>query len=140
MSTSTLRIVIAIVLIAHGLGHALGLLPLAGIRLSRTHAGASWLLGDALGVDVPRALAGFLWTSALATFVGAGLALLGWLGPRTDWETLALVAAALSLVTILLFWQGLPFLFPNKIGALAMDLAVLASLVWFRWPPELLTS
>jgi hypothetical protein len=50
---------------------------------------------------------------------------------------LDVIAGTLSLLTLLVFWHGPPFLFPNKLGAIAADVAVAASLVWFKWPSEI---
>ena len=49
MSDSIWRIIIAIVLIAHGLGHGLGMLAAAGVKLSPTHSPDSWLFTRLLG-------------------------------------------------------------------------------------------
>ncbi|UCF20310.1 MAG: hypothetical protein JSU87_02560 [Gemmatimonadota bacterium] len=130
-----LRVAVAVVLIAHGLGHALGILPLFGIKLSGTHAFTSWLVTEQLGGAATRGLGLTLWLAALIGFVVAGLGLLDWLVPPDSWQPLAIAAALASLVAIALFWGGLPFFFPNKVGAIAVDLAVLVSLLWLRWPP-----
>ena len=52
MSISTIRTLIAIVLIAHGLGHALGILAAMGITLSKNHSLYSWLLTKFTGQSV----------------------------------------------------------------------------------------
>ncbi len=131
-----LRSAIAVVFIAHGLGHALGLLPLVGLRLSRTHATTSWLLTDRLGATATRGVGLTLWLVALIGFVAAGLGLFDWLVPRDFWEPLAIAAASVSLVAIASYWDGLPFFIPNKVGAIAVDLAVLVYLLWLHWPPD----
>ena len=41
MPTSTLRILIAVVLMAHGIGHSLGVLPPLGVHLTETHSARS---------------------------------------------------------------------------------------------------
>ena len=116
--TSALPIGMAVVLVAHGLGHALGVLPMLGVKLSGQHSEASWVLRSLLGTVGLRVVGVTLWVGALLAFVGAGLGLLGWYVAPGKWELLALIACSLSLATILLFWQGLPFFFPNKVGAL----------------------
>jgi hypothetical protein len=134
MSTSTLRVVLAVVLIAHGLGHALGMLSTAGLKLSDTHAPNSWLFTPLLGGTPARVVGFVFWLAALLTFVGAGLALAGWAVPRPWWHSLAIAASVTSLAALVLYWHGLPFFFPNKVGVVAVDLAVLYSRLWLHWP------
>jgi hypothetical protein len=137
MSSTSIRIVVAVILIGHGLGHALGLLPLAGVRLSTSHSAGSWLLSPLIGDAPARALGAVLWLASLSGFVAAGIAIAGLGLAPSGWTRLAGLAAVLSLVTLTLFWHGFPFLFPNKIGAIAVDLALLISVLWLRWPAAL---
>jgi hypothetical protein len=137
VSSTTVRFVIAIVLIAHGLGHGLGILAATGLKLSRGHSPDSWLLSGLIGHDPARLLGAALWLASLVAFVAAGLALAGWGLPARHWPTLAVVAAVLSLVTLAAFWLGLPFLFPNKVGVILVDVSVLVSVLWLEWPERL---
>lgn len=138
MSAVTLRVVAASLLIFHGVGHALGVLPAFGVTLGRTHAAGSWLISGPTGTAGVRELGFVLWVVTLLGFVAAGLGLLGWLVPQAWWQGLAITSAILSLLTLALFWSGLPLLFPHKIGAIAVNLAVLVCLLWLRWPSALL--
>jgi hypothetical protein len=121
------NLVIAIILIGHGLGHALIFWALAGRPLSQTHSAQSWLISRVLPATMSRLLAAVLFSLALVAFVGAGLAVLGWWVAPALWSSLALWAAMISLVGLTLFWNALPFFIPNKVGAIAVDVAVL---VW----------
>ena len=49
---------------------------------------------------------------------------------------LAVTGAVASLVGLALFWNAFPVLFPNKIGALAVDVAVLVGVLLVDWPTE----
>lgn len=138
MSTLTLRSVVAIILILHGVGHALGLLPAFGLTLGRTHAAGSWLFTGPTGTPGLRELGFALWSVTLLGFLAAGLGLLGWLVPQAWWQGLATGSAILSLLAVVFFWSGLPLLFPHKIGAIAVNVAVLVCLLWLRWPAALL--
>lgn len=119
------NLVIATILIAHGLGHALIFWTLAGRPLSQTHSAQSWLLSRVLPETINRILAVILFSLALIGFVGAGLAMLGWLITPALWPSLALWASIASLVGLGLFWNAFPFFMPNKVGAIAVDVAVL---------------
>jgi hypothetical protein len=58
---------------------------------------------------------------------------MGWL--PADWfDPLAIGSAVVSLLALLLF----PIAFPplSAIGALVVDVAVLAATVWFGWRPD----
>lgn len=134
MSPQLLRGVVGVILLAHGLGHALTLFPLFGIRLSDSHSSLSPLLDTSLGTGLSSGLCVLLNGAALIGFCLAGMALAGWGVPRELWERLALVAAGISLLGLILFWNSYPFLFPNKVGVLAVDLWALVSILWFRWP------
>ena len=125
------NLVIAIIFIGHGLGHALIFWALVGQPMSRTHSTHSWLLSRILPETLSRVLGGALFSLALIGFVGAGFAMLGWLLTPALWPSLAFWASILSLVGLILFWNAFPFLMPNKVGAIAVDVTVLIWLLGF---------
>ena len=129
------RLWIGIVLLAHGVGHALGVLALFDLQPEGWNA-RSWLLTDRIG-DLPaKTISVVLWVAALAGFVLAGLGLLELGVPEAWWKPLAVSFAIVSLVTLTLFWNAFPALFPNKIGAIAVNLAVLVGVLLADWPTE----
>jgi hypothetical protein len=125
------RLVIGIVLILHGIGHALGLVALTSLGSDSWHA-RSWLFDD----STARAVSAVLWAVLLVAFVVAGLALLEIGFPESWWKPTAVVAAAGSLVALALFWNAFPVLFPNKIGAIAVNAVVLIGILVTDWPTE----
>lgn len=129
MSDSLWGVIIAVILIAHGLGHGLGMLAAVGVKLSPTHASYSWLFTRLLGDTGARVIGFVIWLLALVGFVGAGLGLLGWVVPPESWPEWAMAASAISLGCLAFFWDGLPFFFPNKIGVIVVDVAVLGYLL-----------
>ena len=137
MSTSTLRIIIAIVLIGHGIGHVLGVLAAFGVKLTPTHSAKSWLLTGALGEMVSRGLAFVIFLAATLGFIAAGLGMFGWLVPESLWQQLAIWASVISLVGLILFINAFPTFFPNWIGANAVNVAVLVLLLLAHWPPKI---
>jgi hypothetical protein len=46
------------------------------------------------------------------------------------------VSAIISLVGIMLFWDALIMLFPHKVGAIGVNVAVLVGLLVANWPTE----
>ena len=134
MSVQALRAIGSLVLIAHGLGHAMTALPIFGIKLSGTHSAESWLLAKFLGPGPAKGLCVVLHLLVLLGFVGAGMALSDWGLPWRSWERWALWASGLSLQGIGLFWNAFPFLVPNKVGVLTVDVFIFLSILVLRWP------
>jgi hypothetical protein len=58
---------------------------------------------------------------------------MGWL-PEDWWGPLAIVSSVASLAGVVLF----PLAFPtfSTVGAVAVDVVVLASVLWFDWVPS----
>lgn len=136
MSGTTLRIIIALVLFVHGIGHVMGILPILGLSNIETWNARSWLLTGLLGDTITRIIGFILFSAAMIGFVGATLGLMDWLVPHEWWRTLTTVSAVISLVAIALFWNAFVAFFPNKIGAIAVDAAVLIGLLFANWPTE----
>jgi hypothetical protein len=95
--------------------------------------GDSWLLTGIAGPGATQAMGAVLWTSAMVGFVALAGVVFGWL-PEAWWSTLAIGASAASLAGLLLFPTAFPTF--SSIGAFAVDVAVLASVLWFHWVPS----
>lgn len=122
MSNQLLRILIAGALLVHGAGHTLGFWMPA----------RSWLFPKA-AESTMRIVSGVFWILAAVGFVAAFLGFLGFLVPGEWWRTLAVIFAGVSLLGLFLFWGTWPGF--NTAGALAMNLAILVTQLWLRWPP-----
>ena len=123
MSTNILRILIVGALLVHGVGHILGFwMP------SR-----SWLMPNA-GEPFLRTLSSILWVLAALGFVLSCLGFLDIVVPADWWRPLAVVFALVSLLGLVLFWGTWPAF--NTIGALSMNVAIMVTQLWLRWPPE----
>jgi hypothetical protein len=96
----------------------------------------SWLLTDLFGDSLARIVCIILYGAALIGFIAAVLGLMGWAVPHDLWRTLAIVSAVISLIAVGLYWNGLILLFPHKIGAIGVDIAVLVCLIALNWPAE----
>ena len=127
------RIIIAIVLFAHGIGHILG--PLQVTRVAVVNPewdGDSWLLSGATGASAAQVIGVILWLAAMVGFTALAAVVMGWL-PQSWWVPLALGSSLISLAAIGLF----PSVFPtgSTVGALVVDIAVLVAVIWWHWAP-----
>ena len=127
--SDALRIVVAIVVFAHGVGHILFLAPAAGLGAWADQTGHSWLLSATLGEGPAKTVATLLWSAVIVLFVaGVGGFLMG-----TDWwRAVTIAASVVSLVGIVVFWDGIAT--SSAIFALAADLVILAALLVAHWP------
>jgi hypothetical protein len=128
MSAGIWRIVVALVILAHGIGHVLFLAPCLGFTQWGQSA-QSWLLTGLLGDSVTRLLGGLLWLVAIAGFTAAGV---GLLGQHAWWRTLAVASAGVSLLALALFVSGIGT--QPVLSAAVMDVAILVALLWIDWP------
>jgi hypothetical protein len=117
--TLLLRIIVGTLLVAHGLVHLLWFAPNDDpgwpFRLDR-----SWLLSDTARKPVAVALVAL----TVAGFGLLGLAVWGVPGLVSIWPGLAIVAAAVSLLALVLFWNG------QLVWGVALDLAIIVVACW----------
>jgi hypothetical protein len=127
------KLLIGIVLLAHGIGHSLGLLQMFKVAtVNPEWHGDSWLLSGPIGVTGTQIVGGVLWLGAIVGFVGVAAVVVGWL-PASWFVPLAISSSAASLAGIVLFPVAFPPL--STVGAVVVDLAVLAA-IWMRWLPS----
>jgi hypothetical protein len=136
MSDTTLRIIIAAILFVHGIGHVLGILAALQLSTIDSWSSRSWLLTGLIGDTASRVISFVLFLAALLGFVCAALALMDWLLPHEWWRSLSMISATISFIALGLFWNAFPSFFPNKIGAIVVNIAVLVCLLWLEWPTE----
>lgn len=133
-----LKIVIGLVLLAHGIGHSMGILQVFKVAtVNPQWQGDSWILGGIAGTTVVQAIGVAVWTLAIVGFVLLAGVVVGWL-PEAWWQPLAIGSAAVSLVGLVLFPVAFPLF--STIGALVVDVAVLAAVLWYHWTPGDLTA
>jgi hypothetical protein len=129
-----LKIVIALVLLAHGLGDSMGLLGMFKIAtVNPVWDGDSWLLTGAAGRMGTQAVGVVLWTAAIIGFTVLAGVVVGWL-PAAWFTPLAIVSSVASLAGLLLFPAAFPTF--STIGALVVDLGVLIAVGWYHWLPS----
>ena len=128
-----LKLIIGVVLIAHGIGHVLGWFPIFGWARTAGWTGESWLISGAVGTGPTNALALVLWGVAMLGFVIVGLGVIGLPVPTAWLRPLAVIAAVASLLAVGLFWEAIPAM-SGRIAAVAVDLVVLWAVLVGHWP------
>ena len=128
------KIIIGVVLAAHGIGHSMGLLGMFDVaRVNPSWHGDSWLLTGPVGTTATQIVGVVVWTVSMFGFLALAAIVLGWL-PESWWVPVAVVSSIASLVGVLLF----PVAFPttSTIGAVAIDVIVLVAVLGFHWAPS----
>lgn len=97
-----LRLVAGVLLVAHGLVHLLFIAPDADDPSHAFSLDSSWLLPDA----ARRPVAYVLMAAVVAAFGASALALWGVSGLSAAWPWITIVAAGLSLVLLIVFWDA----------------------------------
>jgi hypothetical protein len=132
-----IKIVVALVLLAHGIGHVMGPLKVFNVAtINPQWQGDSWLLGG-LGMATTNVIGVVLWLLAVFGFTALAAVVMGWL-PGEWWAPLAVGSSIVSLAAVALF----PLAFPtfSTIGAVVVDVVVLAAVFWFNWAPDELAA
>jgi hypothetical protein len=141
MSAQIIRLIIAGVLFLHGVAHfgPLGTYIWIRFRPADSTGGwvgaRSWLL-PSLPPGVATAIASLFWILSIIGFVGAALSFWGVLVPGDLWRQIAIASAIASTLGIVVFFGTWPMF--NTIAALGVNLAVLVTQLWLRWPPQLM--
>ena len=126
-----LRVMLALVAAAHGVGHLLFLLSLLGVA-EWGQPSRSWLLGDAW---LAKGLGSLIWLVATAGFIAVAV---GIFNESAWWRSLAIISSVTSCLGLFLFWVN-PTTSP-AVSALIFNLLVLGSLIVLHWPPSLEAS
>ena len=136
MDKNLVQILVGLAILAHGIGHVMGWFPIFGwVEKSNLNwKPDSWLLTRFIGLTASKVLGFLIWTAAAVMAIMAGLAALGWLVPAAWFKDLAVWSSAVSLGGLFLFTNAFATTF-NKLGAIAVDVVLLVSLLWVDWPP-----
>jgi hypothetical protein len=128
------KVVIAVVLLAHGLGHSLGLLQMLKVAtVNPAWRGDSWVLTGAIGQSATQLIGATLWIVAIIGFAALAAIVVGWL-PESWFAPLAVGSAIVSLAGVALFPAAFPL--TSSVGAVLVDVVVLVSATWFGWLPS----
>lgn len=124
-----LKLILVVVVLMHAVGHLLFLVPTLGVAHWADQTGHSWAMTSAIGDSPARAIGTLLWVATIVLFV-AGVA--GFLMAQPWWAGVTIAASVLSIVGIVLMWDGIAT--TNAVMALVVDVAIIVSLVWVHWP------
>ena len=135
MSASTLRIVIAVFLFVHAIGHMQGVVAAAGLLNSKSWNASSWLFDNILGQTASRTLALLLFAVCVLGFLATAFSFVGIGLPHGWWRSLAVIFAVPSLAGLVFYWTAFAQLF-NKAGALLVNGWILVGVLALGWPTE----
>lgn len=127
--TTLARIVVGVLLLAHGLVHLLFIVPAADDPKYPFSLERSWLLPE----PARRPVAFVLMTAVVVGFLGSALALWGLLGLGGAWPGITIAAAGSSLVLLVAFWERQLW-----IGVLINVLLIAVALLRPAWTDALL--
>jgi hypothetical protein len=97
-----LRLIIALVLILHGIGHTMGFFA-SWTSVPMGFRDQPWLLSSDITIASPVGRAfGLLWLVAMIGFVGAGL---GLIFNNEWWKPLTIASSVISLIVIVPWWN-----------------------------------
>jgi len=133
MTSKTVKLLVLITLLVHGIGHIQGVVSGFGVKFTGNTSNVSWLL-KGMTESTNRVLSIILYLGAALTAMLAAMAFKDILLPTSAWQTLALISAFFSTVSLVLFPQALAMFF-NKIGAIAVNLIIYYSILFHaHWP------
>ena len=132
MAPHSIRFIVFLILLMHGIGHYMGVVSALGVKLSKSSTHHSWMFKN----QNARVLCFTFFLVPFFGFIGASLSFQDWVLPHHLWTNLALSSAILSLAGIILFWNALAVWF-NKIGAILVNVFTIATILWLHWPPVL---
>ncbi len=122
-------ILVAVVVLVHAVGHVLFLAPALRLADWAGQTSHSWALTAWTGDTAARAVAVVIWATAIALFIGG---VVGFVTAQEWWRSVTIAASIVSIVGIVLFWDGIAT--GSAIMALAFDVIVLVVLLVAQWP------
>ena len=139
MST-ILRIVVAIILFGHGIGHVVGFLG----SWTKSQLGfpdyafnqSPWLLpGEVVMQSTVGKVFGIFWLLSMGGFFAAAI---GLIAKQSWWVTIAFIASFLSLLAVIPWWNSITTGIMSKRSAVIVDIIALVALLG-PWKDEILT-
>jgi hypothetical protein len=133
-----IKVLIGLVLLAHGIGHSMGILQVLKVAtVNPDWRGDSWLLTGLAGTSLTHVVGLTVWAAAIVGFSVLAGVVVGWL-PASWWQPVAIASSLISLAGLLLFPTAFPTF--STIGAVAVNAAVLLAAVAYQWTPADLSA
>ncbi len=129
MSNDIVRVILAITVGVHGIGHTLFLVSALGIA-DWGQSNHSWLIANE---GLAKVIGGIIWLMVIIGFIAAAI---GMFGQQAWWRMLATFVSLVSLVAFALFWENPPT--QPVISAAIFNVVVLVAFWVFKWPPSTL--
>jgi len=129
-----LRIICSIAIIAHGIGHLIGV-SAAWTPVRMGFSDQPWIFSNEVNISsgVGR-LFGIVWLAAMIIIIASGIGLLLQLD---GWVTLASTGAFISMIALIVWFRAFPS--GSNISALVFDLFIMAALLG-PWSGRVLNS
>ena len=128
MTTKTVRLIVFLTLLIHGIGHLQGVISGLGVKFREKSTTRSWLMKGSSD-KVNRITCLILYLGAALFGIMAALSFKDLLLPHHLWQTFALITAFLSTLCLVLFPSALAMFF-NIIGAIAVNLIIYYSILF----------
>ncbi len=135
MTTKTVKLIVFIALLVHGIGHFQGVAASFGIKINNAQASQSWLL-KSLSERTNRSICLVLFLVTGITGILTALGFQQILFPGS-WQLLASITAFLSTLCLIVFPNGFALFF-NKIGAIAVNLFLWYSVILGQYWPSVI--
>ena len=135
MQTKTIKLLVFLTFLVHGIGHIQGVIAGLGVKFNESNSTISWLI-KGLGEDTNRYLCLALYLGAAIGGILTAMSFVGVLVPEGIWQTMALITAVFSTLSLVLFPNALAMFF-NKVGAVLVNLIIYYSILFNgNWPSE----
>ncbi len=135
MNPRTFRIIIAIFLFVHAIGHAQGIVASLGVFKFGNWNTRSWLFDGLLGQRGSQTLAIALFSICVLGFLATAFSFLGIGIPHQYWRNLAIIFSIPSVLGLIAYWNAFAMFF-NKAGAIGVNAWILLGLLILKWPSE----
>ena len=125
-----LRIIFAIILFGHGIGHVVGFLGTwTNLQLFPEFPfnRSPWIFpGDIFIQSAVGKVFGILWLISMGAFFAAAI---GMVAKQSWWKTIAVIASILSLLAVIPWWNTFTPGIMSKQSAVLVDILVIAALL-----------
>ncbi|MBN1821762.1 MAG: hypothetical protein JXR31_15915 [Prolixibacteraceae bacterium] len=136
MSTKTVKLIVFIALLVHGIGHFQGVVASLGVKINNSTPATSWIL-KGLGGNTNKTICFILFLITGLAGILTALSFKGILLNEAMWQTLATITAVCSTICLIIFPNSFAMFF-NKIGAIAVNLFIYYSVIFNgNWPAQI---